>query len=572
MKSKCFNVLHKLKREMKYFVFDIETWGLEATPQSFALGIIYGKDYYYETTDVEEMRKTLLSNIFDNSILFAHNALFDLTGIFGNIVTELDERTVFNNSTFILSKFNSTTFADSYNVLPAKLENIGKLLGKPKGITPEKFKKAKRSAITKNDIKYCLQDCKIVYEALGNLFQEVGCVRITLASLAMAYFRRKYLKENIFYNDRVYDFFDSYYGGRVECFRIGKVYAQKFDINSMYPHAMKYCKFPNPAKLSAAGEVSLKKLKFYLEYYEGMAEITVRHRPHYYGFLPYKTKTKLLFPVGTFSGCWNFPEIRFALENKVIEIIDVKRIIYAPAMESPFADFVTDLYNKRKTSTNEFEKYLYKIILNSLYGKFAQKKKFKTKYVSDVTNMFIPEGAKIIPLSTKRNDAYIVEEELYYSYNTIPVFSSYITSFARVNLLQKMVRYIDNDIVYIDTDSIAVNNYTKDIETSNLLGDFKLEEKIIVDIIGNKSYREKGGNLVMKGVRKDAKQLLNGKFTYKRMIKPKGAIRTGAQAGTFIDVTKSVNYKYDKRKVFADGSTKPLEVNEHFENLFPKGL
>lgn len=186
--------------------------------------------------------------------------------------------------------------------------------------------------------------------------------------------------------------------------------------------------------------------------------------------------------------------------------------------------------------------------------------------------MFIPEGAKIIPLSTKRNDAYIVEEELYYSYNTIPVFSSYITSFARVNLLQKMVRYIDNDIVYIDTDSIAVNNYTKDIETSNLLGDFKLEEKIIVDIIGNKSYREKGGNLVMKGVRKDAKQLLNGKFTYKRMIKPKGAIRTGAQAGTFIDVTKSVNYKYDKRKVFADGSTKPLEVNEHFENLFPKGL
>lgn len=546
---------------MKYFVFDVETWGLDATPESFALGVILGHNYVFKTDNLEIFRKELLSSKYSNCVLFAHNALYDLSTVFGNILVDLDPQAVFNNSTFILARHKKTTFADSFNILPNKLEKIGEMMGEPKGETPEKFKRGRRSRITKEDFQYCEHDCYVIYEALTKLFNEIGCVRITLASLSMAYFRRKFLKEPIYYDDNVYHFFDSYFGGRVECFRLGKVHAQVFDINSMYPYSMTIAKFPHPHKLRVNESPTESQLKFSLEYNEGMAELTVIHKDHFYGFLPIKKDNKLIFPTGKFRGTWNFPEIRYALEHGVIEIVEIHKIVDAPPMDTPFKEFVETLYNKRKSSNNEFEKYLYKIILNSLYGKFAQKKKFRTRYVRDLSEIFIPENAKIVQFSQDRSDAYLVEELDFYGYNTIPVFSSYITSIARVLLLQYMVKYIDNEVVYIDTDCIAVNNYIKDVETGDYLGNFKLEKnKIISRIIGNKVYETIDGEITIKGVKKGATRLENDVFVNKQMIKPKTALRRNMKAGSFITVTKRIKSKYDKRQVFADGSTKPIKM------------
>lgn len=558
--SKSFNTLKMLKKEKKFYVFDVETWGLDARPESFALGVIYGENYIFKTESVDELREKLLDPIFNGAIIFAHNAIYDLSTVFGNIITDLDNNTVFNNSTFILSKYDRITFADSLNILPTSVEKIGEMNGEPKGKTPEKFKTGKRAKISKKDFDYCEQDCAIIYNALDNLFKEIGCIRLTLASLSMAYFRRKHLEFPIYYDEKIYRFFDSYYGGRVECFRLGSVYAQKFDINSMYPYAMATTKFPNPDKLKNISEPTLQKLLYCLTYEEGMATIKVKHKEHYYGFLPYRTKSKLLFPYGIFSGTWNFNEIRLALKHGIIEILEITEILSAPAMDSPFKSFVNDLYTKRKTTKNEFEKYLYKIILNSLYGKFAQRKKYKTKYVTNVHEHNLKDEDQIIPFNNTRTDAYIVTPEDYFSYNTLPLFSSYITSSARCQLLELMVKYIDNDIVYVDTDSIAVNNYTKEIETSNELGAFKLEDKIIINILGNKSYEEKDGNLVLKGIRKNSKRNADGTFSYKRMIKPKSALRRNMQAGIFINETKKISTKYDKRKVYLDGSTSPIKL------------
>lgn len=543
---------------MKYFVFDVETWGLNATPEAFALGVIYGENYLFQTDDLEKLKKELVSKRFDGAIIFAHNALYDLSTVFGNIFTDLDPEAVFNNSTFILAKHNNVTFADSLNILPTSVEKIGEMMEAPKGQTPQKFKKGKPVKLTNNDFKYCINDCRIIFDALTELFQEIGCVRITLASLSMAYFRRKFLRAPIFYNDVIYDFFESYYGGRVECFRLGKVRAQVFDINSMYPHAMKYAVFPNPAKLTRVGETTIKKLLFYMEYYEGMAKVTLNHKPHFYGFLPLKHKEKLLFPNGHFTGSWNFPELRFALKHKIIDIEQVHSVVYAPPMDSIFSEFVDELYGKRLATKNPFEKYLYKIILNSLYGKFAQRKKLKTTYVATLEDVFIKEGAKIIPFSAERGDAYIQEEVPYYSYNTMPVFSSYITSYSRVNLLSKMLKYIDNEVAYCDTDCVAVNNYTADIITSDKLGEFKIEDKIITHIFGNKNYKTLDGELVIKGVRKGATEIGENIFQFQRMIKPKTALRRNMQAGKFITEVKRVSLKYDKRKVFSDGTTAPI--------------
>lgn len=552
-----------LKKQQQFYVFDVETWGLDATPKSFALGVIYGDKYRFETTDINELRRELLS--LKGSIVFAHNAKYDLLTTFGNIITSDNTETVFNGSRFILAKKEGVTFADSMNIFPTSLEKLGVIMGVNKGITPEKFKIGKRGKITQKDFDYCEQDCRIIYLALDKIFKEIGCVRTTLASLSMAYFRRKFVKGPIYYKvPAVYEFFNSYYGGRTECFVLGKTYAQKFDINSMYPYAMKVAKFPDTSKLVIKTDPTLKFLDYCLEFYEGLAYVTVKHKKHYFGFLPYRHNNKLCFPVGTFSGCWNFNELRFAIEQGIIEITDVTKIVYAPAVKSIFAEFVDELYNRRKASKSDFDKYQLKLILNSLYGKFAQKKAFDTKYVENLTSEDIANNpnAEIVPFSNDRNDAYIVTEKESYSYNTIPLFSSYTTSFARVHLLKLMLQYEENGISYIDTDSLAMSNYHTEVLTSDDLGAFKKEDKIITEILGNKSYVEKDGNIVLKGVTKGSKLLAGGVYTTKAMISPKEALRRGMEAGSFINKTKVNKAIYDKRQVFPDGSTLPLVIGE----------
>lgn len=561
---KTFNMLRELKKEQDFYVFDVETWGLRATREAFALGVIYGKNYYYETDNWQDMHETLLSQRFKGKIIFAHNALYDLSTMFGNVITELDNKAIFNSGKFILAKYNGITFADSLNILPAKLSTIGDLLGMPKGETPEKFVNNIPGPLEETDFLYCAQDCKVIHKALEKVFTEIGCVRVTLASLSMAYFRRKFLKKPIFYNSNlIYEFFDSYYGGRVECFILGKTYAQKFDINSMYPYAMVHTKFPDPSRIKKIENPTLEQFLYYLEYYEGMAEITVKHKDTYFGYLPYRHKNKLCFPIGTFTGKWNLNEIRFALENKAIEIVAVNSIIYAPAIPSPFKDFVTTIYNRRRTSTNEFEKYQLKLILNSLYGKFAQKKATDTQYVEQLTTKILKQHpeAVITPFSGDRQDAFISVEKDEYSYNTIPSFSSYITSFARIELLKQMLKYKDNGIAYCDTDSIAMSNYTTEVATGTELGQFKKEESIITYIYGNKAYEEASGKLVIKGIPKDSTKLENGIFTTKSMVKPRGALRRNKVAGEFITTTKSIGKNpYDKRIVHIDGTTDPIEI------------
>lgn len=560
---KTFNKLRELKKKQDFFVFDVETWGLNATSEAFALGVIYGNGYYFESSDYVEFLTELTSEKFKNKIIFAHNALYDLSTMFGNIITELDEKAIFNSGKFILAKRNGTTFADSLNVLPAKLEAIGDLMKMPKGKTPQKFIDNLRGPLEDSDFLYCAMDCKIIFKALEKIFEEIGCIRVTLASLSMAYFRRKFLPKPIFYNSSlIYEFFDSYYGGRVECFILGKTYAQKFDINSMYPYAMVNCKFPDPSRIKKIENPTLQEFLYHLEYHEGMAEIKVNHKKTYFGFLPYRYNKKLCFPTGIFSGKWNLNEIRFALENKAIEILEVKSIIYAPSIPSIFKEFVETLYNRRIQSNDEFEKYLLKIIMNSLYGKFAQKKSVDTIYVDELTTKILnkyPE-AIITPFSTERSDAWLSIEKEDYSYNTIPSFSSYITSYSRVLLLKYMLQYAENGIAYCDTDSIAMANYTKEVETGNKLGQFKKESSIIVNILGNKSYEELSGKLVLKGIPKDSTKLENGVFTTKSMVKPRTALRRNLQAGHFITTTKSVKSTYDKRIVFPDGTTEPIHI------------
>jgi hypothetical protein len=248
----------------KFFVFDTETTSLEPQPKNFVFGVIYGWNFHKVIKSVEAFKTEFALTKYSKKYIFAHNAEFDLLTIFGNIITEIDNNAVFNGK-FITAKYKDITFGDSMNIYPTSVEKIGLMLGS------EKHKNAKvkgesltKKNITKEDIEYCIQDCKIVYEALLEIFETIGDIKLTLASLAMFQFRYKYLPENIMFLDIVDEFYESYYGGRTEAFKLGKTDSYVYDINSLYPFIMKDLYFPDIKHLKKFTNVDVKYLLYLL--------------------------------------------------------------------------------------------------------------------------------------------------------------------------------------------------------------------------------------------------------------------------------------------------------------------
>jgi hypothetical protein len=567
--------LSKLKTKEKFFdgdffVFDVETTPFqEGKTCEFIFGVVFGYGYTRVIHTVKEFKEEFEKPMYTKKKVFAHNAEFDLTVLFDNIYY-FDKEAIFNGK-FICCSNGNCMFADSLNIFPTSVETIGKMLGKPKGKLSKLFWEA--SEVTQKDIDYCIRDCEIVFDALLQIFDMVGNVKITLASLSLDLFRRKYLKFHIDYNDLlINNFFGSYYGGRCEAFFIGKVNSCVYDINSMYPNAMLNCVFPNPKYLKRRTNVPRGTFLKLIYEFEGCATVSLTHKQTTFGYLPYRHDGKLLFPVGNFTGTFNFNELRFALENKAIEINEVFEIIFSTRMESPFKEFVTEIYNERCSTDNEFRKYLLKIILNSLYGKFAQKIDSEFIYIHDMKKEYETieyykskgQLKKVSLFNEFRSDCFLElsSSSSKYLYNTIPLFSSYITSYSRIQLLENLIKYENNKPVYCDTDSIFFE-IDPQIKNSNNLGEWKKENKTVFEIIGLKNYSyfcEGEIKNKIKGIPKSAIKDENNVYSYFNLLKTKESLRRNIKAGTYVKREKENKGTYDKRIVHEDGETEPIQM------------
>lgn len=627
-KTKGLTRLWKLKPSTKlcsnFYVFDTETahrkngynyWCLKATPANFIFGVIYGFNYTKVIHSVEEFRETLLEPRFKNKKnggkcggIFAHNAQYDLNTLYGNIF-DLDPEAIFNGK-FISCTNGNCTFADSMNIFIGMSVAV---MGEMMGIDKQKLgdNKYRSKGVTTKDINYCIRDCQIVWDALFETFEFAGEIKITQASLSMAYYRRFHQPFHIDHNENTKHFWRSYFGGRTEVFKLGKTHASCIDINSSYPFHTRNGIFPNPKTLKCETNISIKKVHKYLEWFEGMLDCTLVHHNTSVGFLPVKTKDgKLIFPNGKFRGCWNFPEIRFALKHGVIKILKIHSVVYGERMEGIFTSLIDSLHDKKihgQITGNKMAVSMSKYYMNMFYGKFGQRINEETIYIRDMEKQFslIQEYQskklfiKLVPFSGKRNDAMLhigTRKSKHVPY-AIPSFASYITTYGRIQLLEKILSMKNNSVVYCDTDSIffEINN---GIVSEKQLGGWKVEDKIITEIKGLKNYKYIEGKEAevwrIKGVplikyKKDKKgdyildeknnkipfkiklfdgdkesefdtvaQVGKNSFEYYNLIKSKEALRRGLQPGVLIKRTKQIKNTYDKRVVFKNGTTKPI--------------
>lgn len=156
-------------------------------------------------------------------------------------------------------------------------------------------------------------------------------------------------------------------------------------------------------------------------------------------------------------------------------------------MESPFRDFVSSLFESRleaRISGNEAMSYVYKILMNSLYGRFGINPKSTTTEVCDKDRYkhLIRHSEFIFGDMLSENNyivAYHSNTEKGSDYWNPPKNSAVqLAAAITASALIYMYPYISReDCYYTDTDS--GQPLPKEVISSSVLGKFKLEDRVM---------------------------------------------------------------------------------------------
>lgn len=338
----------------------------------------------------------------------------------------------------------------------------------------------------------------------------------------------------------------SYMGGRVDVFKpyyIKKendLYLNLYDVNSLYPSVM-------TSEMPCGQAVFIKGHKnIYDALFEskklGFIE-AIAHAPNglYIPILPVKHKiggdNRLIFPLGTFKGCWYSEEIEYAM--KLGYTFQLQCAWIYPEKHFIFQDYINEIYSQRvkaKHDKNNVMDFIYKLLLNSLYGRLGiQNDTLQTyvvsKHVSSAVlshfehlDVFHYENHSMISLKSGQdtqslpydicnNDERLAIEHISKHYNQTNRYlgsnsaihlASAITSKARIEVAKILLKY-KQSVYYTDTDSIFLNGYLESGLISNhTLGKWKHEATIkeayfiapksyaYVDVDGKETLKAKG--------------------------------------------------------------------------------
>lgn len=425
-------------------------------------------------------------------------------------------------------------------------------------------------------LSYCQRDVEIIEKAMSGWFQFVreqglGNYAYTLAGQAFNAYRHKFMPCKIYLHreNQPEDLEkEAYFGGRCECFYIGRIKRHrtyKLDINSMYPGVMKDNHYPVRFKY-CIDKPTVLRLGILIKKYCAVAKVDIHtDKPAY----PIKQDGKLIFPVGEFTTALCTPELAYAMEHK--HIIKVHRLaLYDKAVI--FRQFVSTLYDLRKKykeEGNNIYQHIVKILLNALYGKFAQKKReseteieedlllVKSEYIFDMETQ---ENSRSVTFGGTKKVTTTIEKP---ARDALTAISAHVTSYGRVKMQKVIDKLPKGSYYYCDTDSLFVNSKAKKILKDELsdseLGMWKVEEVTnSLDIRGLKDYTF-GQKTKRKGISRSASRLREN--VYKMDIWPgfpevfNSRLDEPYRVKTVIKHIKNV---YDKGIKQTNGQVEPL--------------
>lgn len=221
-------------------------------------------------------------------------------------------------------------------------------------------------------------------------------------------------------------------------------------------------------------------------------------------FLPYQDKNNtLIFPTGKFVEVYYSEELKYA-RSLGYTVIPISGYLYE-RMESPFKVFVSSLFESRleaRKDGNEALAYVYKILMNSLYGGFGiNPKSTITEICDDNRFKHLIRNSEFISSDMLSKNNYIVTYHSNTEHSNSEMGSDYwnppknsavqlaaaITASARIHMYPYISR---EDCYYTDTDSVVLGQpLPEDVISSSVLGKFKLEDRIMKGyFFAQKSY------------------------------------------------------------------------------------
>jgi DNA polymerase elongation subunit (family B) len=500
----------------KIAVIDCETdpFKYHRIPKPFIWGY-YDGDRFLSFTDTDEMVAFLS---VQDIVVYAHNGgKFDYHFLL-NHLSILDPIKIINGR---LAKFNigDCEFRDSFNILPVPLAAYQKdfidyaIFEEKERAKPENW-----LAI----LEYLESDCVYLYELVTKFIERFG-FHLTLATASLNQWEQMAEREAPETDVDYYNFFSSYYyGGRVECGMVGEFNhpAISVDINSAYPFAM-LNQHPigiDYVERNADEDHQLVGGYFYKVECESMGAFPIR-----------LDNGEIVFPadgerrVFTVTG-W---ELIAAIETHTIDI-DYHILSYIVHDEYiSFRDYIEHFYQQRliaKANDDAAESLFCKLMMNSLYGKFAANPDNYREHVLIPPSWVghhpkrgqLVEGEKEMRFSGFLGRLALMESDLdddairYYNIATAASITGYVRAY-----LWRAICACDG-FLYCDTDSITCESINVPIGPE--LGQWEIEgEWIRGSIAGKKLYEfesSDGKNKhASKGVRltpKEIRRIANG--------------------------------------------------------------
>lgn len=234
-------------------------------------------------------------------------------------------------------------------------------------------------------VAYAMRDAVIAYHVGKRIdgFHSKYDIQQTFSAPHMAskIFRKRYLKETIPLPPRkiVFAALNSYHGGKNNLIVQPGWYPDIFslDISSAYPYAMSLLpSFYNAdlyRHISGIGHPNKPLPPF------GVYKIHGQVKECKWPII-YDHKFKKLS--GEIKGVWitGF-ELNEALRSKELKVDSLEGYFYDAARDkaaSPFKEYVFDFYKLKESADNIIDREFYKLMMNSLYGKFIQARKSAT--------------------------------------------------------------------------------------------------------------------------------------------------------------------------------------------------
>lgn len=281
----------------------------------------------------------------------------------------------------------------------------------------------------------------------------------------------------------------SVYGGRVLRWKSLKPADTNklisLDVNSLYPASMNIFKFPVGKRYILSDTqlqlLNTRGLAFFKDIHATnfIVEIEFKTSNIKYPVVPWKdNKGNIFYKLGTLTGVYNDVDIELMINDGYI-ITKFIRGFYFKQNKFIFKQLIQYLYDERiqMQQQKNHREFIYKNIINSMYGVMLLSIKDGVKYVYNIDNELNQNKYNISGFKQLKNKQYEVYYKLDHDQVNHPIYiGGYILSYARMI----MNFYIDSigrhNIWYSDTDSIYVDlnilNQTN-ITLSNTLGGIK---------------------------------------------------------------------------------------------------